>query len=171
MTLATLQKLHTFLKRPLEQLSPRPFQATPFRSRAPSPYSKRPAPALSISPIPNALFPFQAPCSHSKRPFLLSAPRGLLSIPNGPFRFQPPYPKEHVPSREPKEPVPSREPFPLHVRSARSAACPERPFPSENVLYNKRGESRVRSSIDGGMPVALRHKHLQIERRGRAMCL
>ncbi|EEZ78420.1 hypothetical protein HMPREF0972_01614 [Actinomyces sp. oral taxon 848 str. F0332] len=42
----------------------------------------------------------------------------------------------------------------MHVRSARSAACPEHPFPSENVLYNKRGESRFRSSIDGGMPVS-----------------
>lgn len=126
--------------------------------------------------IPSALFLFQASCSRSEhlplleRPvpipsalFLLHVRSGLSSIPSSPFRLQPPYPKEpvpsrhpkeRVPSRHPKEPVPSREPFPLHVRSARSAACPKYPFPSENVLYNKRGESRFHSSIDGGMPVS-----------------
>lgn len=145
-----------------ERLTHRDARAAPKASHISqtAPRTAFPSSVLSNpASIPSALSLFQAPCScsehlpppsrmpclHSKRPFLLSAPRGLPSIPNGPFRLQPPHPKE---------PVPSREPFPLHVRSARSAACPEHPFPSENVLYNKRGERRSHSSIDVGMPVS-----------------
>ena len=149
MTLATLQKLHTFLKRPLEQLSPRPFQATPFRSRAPSPYSKRPAPALSISPIPNALFPFQAPflvvCStrpplYPERSIPIPAPisQGARSIPRAQGARSTPTSQgaRSIPTSQGARSIPTSQgarsiPTSQGARSIPRAlpiACPERSF-------------------------------------------